>query len=246
MQVYVSKNEKQWGPYEASHVGSLIESGSFDLQDWAWIEGQTEWMPLARVQHLLMAEEAAKAEAVHQRVEQAKGKWRHKLTTPLPASNKSHRLAQKKAGHELGQAKKQAWNWHVISAASAMVMAVLVGWLFWGGSVADYNSLILEGGVAYQTDEEEPFEGKAEQRHENGGVVYKAEYEKGLQHGKFVSFYPDGAKQSEGRMNKGHLHGKVVYYHRNGQKKSRYDYDNGKATARKNWNENGQAVTRAP
>ncbi len=61
MQVYVSKNEKQWGPYEASHIKSLIESGSFDLQDWAWVEGQTEWVPLARVHHLLLAEEAAKA-----------------------------------------------------------------------------------------------------------------------------------------------------------------------------------------
>ena len=135
MKVYVSKNERQWGPYEASHVGSLIESGSFDLQDWAWIEGQTEWMPLGRVQQMLQAEEAAKAAAVHQRVESVKGKWRRKMTTPLPASNKSHRLVQKKTEPIPLQEKKTAWNWHVISAASAMV--VLAGWLYWGGSAAD-------------------------------------------------------------------------------------------------------------
>ncbi len=244
MKVYVSKNERQWGPYEASHVGSLIESGSFDLQDWSWIEGQTEWMPLARVQQMLQAEEAVKAAAVHQRVEQAKGNWRRKLTTPLPASNKSRRLVQKKAEQGPLQEKKTAWNWHVISAASAM--AVLAGWLYWGGSVADYNSLILEGGVAYQADSEDPFEGKAALRHENGQLAYKAKYEKGLQQGKFVSFYPDGAKESEGAMNEGKLHGKVVYYHPNGQKKSRYDYVNGQATGRKNWDEQGKETSRTP
>ena len=63
----------------------LIESGSFDLQDWAWVEGQTEWMPLARVQQMLLAEEAAKVTAIHQRVEQTKGQWRSKMTTPLPS-----------------------------------------------------------------------------------------------------------------------------------------------------------------
>ena len=47
MQVYVSKDERQWGTYEATHVERLIECGSFALEDWAWVEGQTEWVPLA-------------------------------------------------------------------------------------------------------------------------------------------------------------------------------------------------------
>ena len=244
MQVYVSKDERQWGPYEATHVASLIECGSFALEDWAWVEGQTEWVPLARVQQTLLAEEAAKAAAIHQRVEQAKGKWRRKLTTPLPSSNKSQCLAQKKTAPDSQQAKKTGWSWYVISAASAAMMAVLVGWFFWGEPAADYNSLILEGGITYQADAEEPFEGRAALRDKSGRVIYQATYQKGLPHGKFGSFYPDGAKESEGVMKEGKLHGKVVYYYPDGKKKAHYEYVKGKATSRQNWDELGKEVSR--
>ena len=249
MQVYVSKNEKQWGPYEALHIKSLIESGSFDLQDWAWVEGQTEWVPLARVQHLLLAEEADKAAVVHERVEKAKGQWRSKMTTPLPVHGNTRAAAKKAPQKDGSRSVKSAKNRGALVKAClavGLVLACCGAWFYWGDKAADYNSLIMEAGVVYQADAEEPFAGKAEQRHENGKVIYKAVYEEGLQHGKFVSFYPDGAKQSEGRMNQGQLHGKVVYYHPNGKKKSRYDYDNGKATSRKNWDSNGRTVNRTP
>ena len=244
MQVYVSKDQRQWGPYEATHVSSLIECGSFALEDWAWVEGQTEWVPLARVQQTLLAEEAAKAAVVHQRVERAKGKWRRKLTTPLPSSNKPHRLAQKKTGPDSAQAKKTGWNLYVISAASVAMMALLVGWFFWGNPAVDYNSLILEGGITYQADAEEPFEGRAAMRDKSGRVIYQVTYQKGLPHGKFGSFYHDGVKESEGVMKEGKLHGKVAYYYPNGKKKSRYEYENGKAISRKNWDELGKEISR--
>ena len=244
MQVYVSKDERQWGPYEATHVASLIECGSFALEDWAWVDGQTEWVPLARVQQTLLAEEAAKAAVVHQRVERAKGKWRRKLTTPLPSSNKPHRLAQKKTVPDSLQAKKTGWSGYVISAASMAMMALLVGWFFGGNPAADYNSLILEGSVVYQADAEEPFEGTAEMRDAAGQVLYEANYRKGLLHGKFVSFYDGGAKESEGMMKEGQLHGKVAYYYPDGKKKSRYEYVKGKATSRQNWDELGKEISR--
>jgi len=246
MQVYVSKDQRQWGPYEASHVASLIECGSFALEDWAWVEGQTEWMPLAQVRQTLLEEEAAKAAAVHQRVEQAKGKWRGKLTTPLPASNKPHRLARKKDAANPVQEKKTGSNRFVLLATPVVALAVLLGWYFWGGSAADYNSLILEEGIIYQADAEEPFKGTAEMRDESGRVLYKAKYQNGRPHGKFASFYPDGAKESEGRMKEGQLHGKVVYYYPDGKKKSRYTYEKGKATSRENWDEMGKEMTRGP
>lgn len=249
MQIYVSKNESQWGPYEVSQMEGLIESGSFDLQDWAWVEGQTEWMPLARVQQMLLAEEAAKAKAIHQRVEQTKGQWRSKMTTPLSSYRNAYSPIRTSSPADCSspvRGKRAGGSWARACSALAVVLLFIGGWVYWSDSAADYNLLIIEDGVAYQADAEEPFEGKAALRHENGQVVYEAEYEKGLQHGKFVSFYPDGAKESEGSMNEGNLHGNVVYYHPNGQKKSRYDYENGKATGRKNWDEKGKETNRAP
>jgi hypothetical protein len=246
MQVYVSKDQRQWGPYEATHVPSLIECGSFTLEDWAWVEGQTEWVPLARVQQTLLEEEAAKAAVVHQRVEQARGKWRRKLTTPLPSSNKPHRMDQRKDGTSPEQAKKAAWKRPILPAVLVVGLAVLLGWYFWGGAVADYNSLFLEEGIVYQSDAEEPFEGTAAMRDAKGKVLYKANYRKGRLHGKFVSFYDGGAKESEGRMKEGQLHGKVVYYYPDGKKKSRYEYENGTATSRENWDAMGKEITRGP
>ena len=244
MQVYVSKDQRQWGPYEATHVSSLIECGSFALEDWAWVEGQAQWVPLARVQQALLEEEAVKAAAVHQRVEQARSKWRHKLTTPLPSSNKPLHVAQKKGGFNPEQAKKSAWKRSVLPAVLVVGLVFLLGWYFWGGSVADYNSLILEGGIVYQADAEEPFEGTAAMWDTKGKVLYKANYRKGRPHGKFVSFYDGGAKESEGRMKEGRLHGKVVYYYPDGKKKSRYEYENGKATSRENWDVIGKEIAR--
>ena len=49
MQIYISKDNRQWGPYEAKQVSFLLGKGSFTLQDWAWVEGGTEWIPVSQV-----------------------------------------------------------------------------------------------------------------------------------------------------------------------------------------------------
>ena len=83
MKVFVTKENRQWGPYAADQLGLLIENGAFALQDWAWIEGGTEWVPVSQILEVLQREREMEAAAMHQEVEAAKERWQSKLTSPV-------------------------------------------------------------------------------------------------------------------------------------------------------------------
>jgi len=94
MNVYISKGDRQWGPYPAAQVPGLMERGSFAPEDWAWIEGGNEWVPLGSVMGVMEAEAAAEAVAMHEEVERARAYWRSKLTTPVPGTRRPRKATQ--------------------------------------------------------------------------------------------------------------------------------------------------------
>jgi len=49
MQIHISKNGKQSGPYSESQVRDMLDSGLLSRSDLAWHEGITDWMPLQSV-----------------------------------------------------------------------------------------------------------------------------------------------------------------------------------------------------
>ena len=59
MSVYIAKEGKNWGPYESKQVSVLVERGSFADNDWAWIEGEADWMPVSELLEEWQAAEAA-------------------------------------------------------------------------------------------------------------------------------------------------------------------------------------------
>jgi|TARA_B100000959_G_C14911991_1_gene595569 hypothetical protein len=247
MQVYISKDNRQWGPYDAGQVDFLIGKGSFTLQDWAWVEGGIEWVPVSQVLEILQREEKLREEATHQEVELAKKKWQSKLTSPILAANEPVLVAQVVHDRPVGTVFVESswWKRNFFYTALGLGIAGFVAMLILGASdVADFNSLINEGGIAYEADSNKPFEGKAVALYPTGQLMYEAEYKNGKQHGKIKSFFKDGAKQSEGAMENGVFHGKVIHYHPNGQMQSHYMYRKGMATSRKNWDKNGRAVDR--
>jgi antitoxin component YwqK of YwqJK toxin-antitoxin module len=56
--------------------------------------------------------------------------------------------------------------------------------------------------------------------------------EAGERHGRWVTFYADGAKRSEGTFDHGVKHGKWVLYWPNGKKQSVATFDHGKYTGK--------------
>jgi hypothetical protein len=46
MQVFIHKNEQQLGPFDQLQINELLNSGEFTTDDLAWVEGQSEWIPL--------------------------------------------------------------------------------------------------------------------------------------------------------------------------------------------------------
>ena len=53
------------GPYAANQLGLLIGSGTFALQDWAWIEGSPEWVPVSQILEVLQREREMETAAMH-------------------------------------------------------------------------------------------------------------------------------------------------------------------------------------
>ncbi len=245
--IYISKDNRQWGPYEAKQVSFLLGKGSFVLHDWAWVEGSTEWVPISQILEILQREEEELKEARHEEVELAKEEWRSKLTSPISTINKPVLIARTAQYPPVETASVWStwWNRNFFYPALGLGIAVFVAMLVLGRpDVTDYNSLINEGGIAHEPDSEKPFEGIAITHYPNGQLMYEAEYKDGKQHGKISSFYQDGSMQSEGTMEHGVFHGKFIYYHPNGKVQSHYQYRKGITTSRKNWDQGGKVVIR--
>ena len=246
--IYISKDNRHWGPYEAKQVSFLIGKGSFALHDWAWVEGSTEWVPVSQILEGLQREKESLEEARHQEVELAKEKWRSKLTSPISTTNEPVLKAQAVSHQpvETSSVGSSWWKRNFFYPALGLGIAGFVVMLVLGGpaDVADFNSLNNEDGIAYEPDSKKPFDGKAVSYYPNGRLMYEAEYKDGKQHGEIKSFFNDGSKQSESTMENGVFHGKVIHFHLNGQMQSQYIYRKGNAISRKNWDETGKVVIR--
>ena len=232
MSIYIAKEGKNWGPYESRQVSVLVERGSFAENDWAWIEGETDWAPVSEV-----LEEWQTAEAACRELELQKEAVKLAEVAAVPEKKPVPTVTKPRG--------TSWWSRHFFFLALGLGAAGLIALLVLRpAAVADYNLLQTREGLAYAPDASEPFEGKAVSHHPNGQLMFKAEYRAGRQHGELVSFFADGQKQSEGTLVDGLFHGKVIYYHSNGEVQSHYVYQNGEAISRKNWDAVGNMVNR--
>jgi hypothetical protein len=49
MNLYISKDNQQLGPYTLDQARQLVANGTFQATDWAWHEGSADWVPLQQV-----------------------------------------------------------------------------------------------------------------------------------------------------------------------------------------------------
>lgn len=49
MEIYITKNGQQYGPYSETDVRSGIASGQFSSHDLGWYSGMTNWIPLSQI-----------------------------------------------------------------------------------------------------------------------------------------------------------------------------------------------------
>jgi len=47
MQIYIYKNNDQFGPFDNAQIADYIKTNVFAMDDLAWAEGETEWIPLS-------------------------------------------------------------------------------------------------------------------------------------------------------------------------------------------------------
>jgi len=47
--ITVSKNGEKLGPYTREEINAFLGSGELNLDDWAWPEGVSDWVPLGRI-----------------------------------------------------------------------------------------------------------------------------------------------------------------------------------------------------
>ena len=49
MNIYVSKDNQQLGPYTVDQARQMVTNGALQPNDWAWYDGSTDWVPLQQV-----------------------------------------------------------------------------------------------------------------------------------------------------------------------------------------------------
>lgn len=49
MNIYLTKNGQQLGPYSLTQVQDMVKGGEVTLADFAWYEGLPDWVPLAQI-----------------------------------------------------------------------------------------------------------------------------------------------------------------------------------------------------
>ena len=257
LNVYISKGDRQWGPYPSSQVPGLVERGSFGPEDWAWIEGGNEWVLLGSVLGMMKAEVDAEAELMHKEVERARAYWRSKLTTPVPGTRRPRKATQPIEVAPLATATTMAglaqaaqtkshgrtifFSLLGVGAAAFVALFIISGNQDSGPTRSitapvraalpidetKYQELTFKGDVAYHPESNVPFEGRAVMRHRNGKLMYEANYVHGKRNGRVASYYETGEVLSEGTMVEGKLDGPFTQYHADGQMKSRETYQGG-------------------
>ncbi|MBA4717225.1 MAG: CD225/dispanin family protein [Verrucomicrobiales bacterium] len=55
MEIFVGKNDKQYGPFPIEKVNESIANGEFSLDDVGWYEGLGEWKPLRNIEGIVGA-----------------------------------------------------------------------------------------------------------------------------------------------------------------------------------------------
>jgi hypothetical protein len=49
MNIHITKNGQQMGPYTLAQAQQLVAAGTLEAADWAWYEGIADWIPLQQV-----------------------------------------------------------------------------------------------------------------------------------------------------------------------------------------------------
>ena len=49
MQIYITRNGLQLGPYDEAKLAKLLRMGAVTYDSLAWVEGLAEWQPLRQI-----------------------------------------------------------------------------------------------------------------------------------------------------------------------------------------------------
>jgi hypothetical protein len=55
MQIYIHRNNQQFGPYTIDQVREYLASGRLHAEDLAWHEGAPDWVPLSKIPEIASA-----------------------------------------------------------------------------------------------------------------------------------------------------------------------------------------------
>ncbi|MDC0157065.1 GYF domain-containing protein [Verrucomicrobia bacterium] len=248
MQIYVSKDGQQYGPYNAEQIREFLAQGSFVPTDFACQVGGTEWITIEKT----LKEKAPTTTADPQR---------HQVPQKQPV--------QQQSTHADSLAKKKVILWSSIGGG-VVVTAVLI-WLLVGGSGSDVsesnqssaespdaNSTLekiiaeaidhsrlelrvkkgeelhyirLQSGTApiihdrtipVEISEEEitqkPFSGASKSMDKNGQIIFLTQYKDGKQDGLTFLWSEKGQMLEKSTWEDGKTEGHFTAWHENGKK----------------------------
>jgi hypothetical protein len=74
MNIYITRNKEKFGPYSQKDIQMLVDQNIVSEMDFAWAEGEPEWVPLKKIQGLDFTREKK-----HVNLDQALKQARHRM-----------------------------------------------------------------------------------------------------------------------------------------------------------------------
>ena len=124
MQIYIYKNNEQFGPFSSDQIQAYINTNVFAMNDLAWSEGEADWIPLSDllikqsniqdVEAIVMeaqarAREKAQSEAQAEASAKAKAKAQARAREKAQSEAQAEASAKAKAKAE-AKAQDEAWS----------------------------------------------------------------------------------------------------------------------------------------
>lgn len=154
MEIYISRDGQQLGPYSPSDVKQYLKDGSLKRDDLAWCEGCAEWMPLVKIPGLSISSPPPSASSsvdTRQSAVEKPVSFDFKNAEPADLKAEYNRIA-KEIGDDQFFTKKELNHLPQILADGEQVLAFSSGLMnnnTWLITLTDRRIIFLDKGLIY-------------------------------------------------------------------------------------------------
>jgi hypothetical protein len=229
MQIYVSKDDQQYGPYAVEQLLEYVQQGNFTAEDLACHDGKN-WVKVADVPGFAEATQpaATPSPTTPQRDQAVQENAVEQQPASADASNQSPAEPPDAKPAQVGKIDLDDPETRKKIVAKAV-----------RGKKLQFRGKEGEE-LAYAPNQQKPYTGWKKWIHDNGHLVGLSQFKNGKLDGLEALWYSNGQKKGEVTFWNDKKDGLQTWWYENGQKKEEVTYRDGKLITAVGWKPNGE------